>query len=130
MARPQRARPGAYRLCSAHAIRCPISGRSTGSRILCLGAWPDITPAGVQNVHQSRASQQFREELMPDDIPADRVTAIATAARVSLAPADAERIARAVAPTVARFARAKIDRALEPEPASFGAVQRTAHVSG
>jgi hypothetical protein len=43
---------------------------------------------------------------------------------VSLAPADAERIARAVAPTVARFARAKIDLSLETEPASFVAVQR------
>jgi hypothetical protein len=61
---------------------------------------------------------------MPDDISADRVTAIATAARVPLAPADAERIARAVSPTVARFARAKIDLSLETEPATFVAVQR------
>jgi len=61
---------------------------------------------------------------MPDDISPDRVTAIATAARVPLAPIDAERIARAVAPTAARFAAAKIDLALETEPASFAAVQR------
>jgi hypothetical protein len=38
---------------------------------------------------------------MPDDIFPDRVTAIATAAQVPLAPIDAERIARAVAPTAA-----------------------------
>jgi hypothetical protein len=53
---------------------------------------------------------------MPDEISADRVTAIATAARVPLAPIDAERIARAVAPTAARFAAAKIDLSLETEP--------------
>jgi len=62
--------------------------------------------------------------LMPDDISPDRVTAIAAAARVPLAPIEAERIARAVAPTAARFAAAKIDLALETEPASFAAVQR------
>ena len=61
---------------------------------------------------------------MPDDISPDRVTAIATAARVPLAAIDAARIARAVAPTAARFAAAKIDLALETEPASFAAVQR------
>jgi hypothetical protein len=61
---------------------------------------------------------------MPDDISPDRVTAIATAARVPLAPIDAERIARAVAPTVTRFAAAKVDLSLETEPASFAAVQR------
>jgi hypothetical protein len=59
-----------------------------------------------------------------DDISADRVNAVATAARVPLAPIDAERIARAVAPTVLRFARAKIELSLETEPASFAAVQR------
>src|SRR5258708_19444882 len=119
MARPQRARPGAYRLCSAHAIRCPISGRSTGSRILCLGAWPDITPAGVQNVHQSRAGQPFREELMPDDISADRVTAIATAARVPLAPADPDRIARPLSPTFPPSPPATTDLSLQPDPPTF-----------
>jgi hypothetical protein len=61
---------------------------------------------------------------MPDDICPDRVTAIATSARVPLTPVDAERIARAVAPTAARFAAAKIDLAMEIEPASFAAVQR------
>ena len=39
---------------------------------------------------------------MPDDISPDRVTTIATAARVPLAPTDAERIARAVAPALRR----------------------------
>ena len=61
---------------------------------------------------------------MPDDISPDRVTTIATAARVSLTPVDAERIARAVAPAAARFAAAKVDLSLETEPASFAAVQR------
>jgi len=61
---------------------------------------------------------------MPDDISADRVAAIATAARVPLEPSEEERIAHAVAPTVARFARAKIDLSLETEPASFVAAQR------
>jgi hypothetical protein len=59
-----------------------------------------------------------------DDISAERVSAVATAARVPLASIDAERIARAVAPTVGRFANAKIDLSLETEPASFLAVQR------
>ena len=61
---------------------------------------------------------------MPDDISPDRVIDIATAAGIPLTPVDAERIARAVAPTAARFAAAKIDLPLETEPASFAAVQR------
>ncbi|HET9816783.1 MAG TPA: hypothetical protein VFQ33_13570 [Xanthobacteraceae bacterium] len=61
---------------------------------------------------------------MPDDISPDRVIDIATAARIPLTPVDAERIARAIAPTAARFAAAKIDLPLETEPASFAAVQR------
>jgi len=61
---------------------------------------------------------------MPDDISPDRVTDIATAARLPLTPIDADRIAHAVAPTAARFAAAKIDLPLEAEPASFAAVQR------
>jgi hypothetical protein len=60
---------------------------------------------------------------MPDDISPDRVTAVASAARVPLAPNDAARIARAVAPVAARFAAAKVDLPLETEPASFVAVQ-------
>ena len=61
---------------------------------------------------------------MPDDISADRVSAIASAARVPLVSSAAARIARAVAPTAARFARAKIELSLETEPATFAAVQR------
>ena len=61
---------------------------------------------------------------MPDDISTDRVSAIASAARVPLVSSDAARIARAVAPTAARFARAKIELSLETEPATFAAVQR------
>ena len=61
---------------------------------------------------------------MPDDISPDRVTAVARAARVPLAPNDAARIARAVAPVAARFAAAKVDLPLETEPAGFIAVQR------
>ena len=61
---------------------------------------------------------------MPDDISPDRVTAVAGAARVPLAPSDAARIARAVAPVAARFAAAKVNLPLETEPASFVAVQR------
>jgi hypothetical protein len=61
---------------------------------------------------------------MPDEISPDRVTAIASAARVPLAPNDAARIARAVAPVAARFAAAKVDLPLETEPAGFIAVQR------
>lgn len=61
---------------------------------------------------------------MPDDISPDRVTAVASATRVPLAPNDAARIARAVAPVAARFAAAKVDLPLETEPAGFIAVQR------
>ena len=61
---------------------------------------------------------------MPDDISPDRVTTIAAAARVPLAPTDAERIARVVAPTAARFVAARIDLSLETESASFAAGQR------
>jgi hypothetical protein len=61
---------------------------------------------------------------MPDDLSPDHVAALAAAARVPLAPNDAGRIARAVAPTAARFAAASVDLALETEPASFVVVQR------
>jgi hypothetical protein len=60
---------------------------------------------------------------MPDQISPDRVTAIAGAARVPLAPDDAGRIARSVAPTAARFAAAQVDLSLETEPASFVVIQ-------
>ena len=61
---------------------------------------------------------------MPDDVTSERVAAMAAAARVPLEAGAAARIARAVAPTVARFAAEKVVLALETEPASFVAVQR------
>jgi len=61
---------------------------------------------------------------MPDDVTSERVAAMAAAARVPLEGGSAARIARAVTPTVARFAAEKVDLALETEPASFVAVQR------
>ncbi|TMJ27597.1 MAG: hypothetical protein E6G96_12735 [Alphaproteobacteria bacterium] len=61
---------------------------------------------------------------MPDDTSSERVSALAAAARVPLAPDDAGRIARAIAPTAGRFAAAQIDLPLEVEPASFNVVQR------
>jgi hypothetical protein len=61
---------------------------------------------------------------MSNDISSDRVLANGRAARVPLAPDDARRIARAVAPVAARFAAAKIELPMETEPASFLVVQR------
>jgi hypothetical protein len=61
---------------------------------------------------------------MTGEVKPDRVAAIAAAARIPLALEDVERIARAVTPTAARFAAAKIDLPLETEPASFVVVQR------
>jgi hypothetical protein len=61
---------------------------------------------------------------MLDDISPDRVTAVATAARVPLRPNDAARIARAIAPTAVRFAAANVDLSLETEPPSFVVIQR------
>jgi hypothetical protein len=61
---------------------------------------------------------------MTGEVEPDRVIAIAAAARIPLAPDDAERIARAATPTAARFAAAKIDLPLETEPSSFVVVQR------
>jgi hypothetical protein len=61
---------------------------------------------------------------MSSEVGPDRVAAIAAAARIPLAPQDAERIARAATPTASRFAAAKVDVPLETEPASFVVVQR------
>jgi hypothetical protein len=61
---------------------------------------------------------------MSDDVMPDRIAAIAAAARLPLAPEDAARIARAVAPTMARFTAAAIDLPLEVEPSSYVVVQR------
>jgi hypothetical protein len=60
---------------------------------------------------------------MPDDISAERIAALAAAARVPLAADGPARIARAVTPTVARFAAENIAMPLETEPSSFTVVQ-------
>jgi hypothetical protein len=59
-----------------------------------------------------------------DEVTAERVLTIAAAARVPLAPEAAARVARAVAPTVARLAAQPVDFAFETEPASFLVVQQ------
>ena len=61
---------------------------------------------------------------MPDEVTAERIAALAAAARVPLAEDAAARIARAVTPTVARFTQEKLTIALETEPATFVAMQR------
>jgi len=60
---------------------------------------------------------------MPDEISAERVAALAAAARVPLAADAPARIARAVTPTVARFAAENIAMPLETEPSSFVVTQ-------
>ena len=55
---------------------------------------------------------------MPDVSP-DRVAALAAAARVPLAEDAPARIARAVTPTVTRYAAENIAIPLETEPSSF-----------
>lgn len=61
---------------------------------------------------------------MPEQVPPERVLAIAAAARIPLAPASAARVADAVSPAVTRFAAAQASFSFETEPASFVAVQR------
>ena len=60
---------------------------------------------------------------MPDEVPAERIAAMAAAAGVPLEPASAARVARAVSPTVTRLAAAPVDFPFETEPASFLVVQ-------
>ena len=60
---------------------------------------------------------------MPDVSP-ERVAALAAAARVPLAEDAPARIARAVTPTVTRYAAENIAIPLETEPASFVVAQR------
>jgi hypothetical protein len=57
------------------------------------------------------------------DVSADRVAAMAAAARIPIADGAAARIAGAVTPTVTRYAAEKIAMPLETEPSSFLAVQ-------
>jgi hypothetical protein len=59
---------------------------------------------------------------MPDPISPERVVQIAAAARVPLPPGAAERVARAIAVPVARFATGDAAVPFEAEPATFLAV--------
>jgi hypothetical protein len=59
---------------------------------------------------------------MPDVTP-ERVAALAAAARVPIPDDAPARIARAVTPTVTRFADENIAMPLETEPSSFLVVQ-------
>jgi hypothetical protein len=58
------------------------------------------------------------------DVEPDRIRVMAEAARVPLRADAPQRIARAVAPNVARFAAEKLALALETEPSTFVVVQR------
>ena len=60
---------------------------------------------------------------MPD-VPPERIAALAAAARVPIADEAPARIARAVTPTVARYAQENIAMPLETEPSSFVVIQR------
>jgi hypothetical protein len=61
---------------------------------------------------------------MPDEVTPERVAAIAAAARVPLDQTVAARVARAVNPTVTRFAAEKLALPLEVEPATYAVVAR------
>jgi hypothetical protein len=61
---------------------------------------------------------------MSDQVTAERVAAVAAAARVPIAANAPARIAQAVGPTVARFAAVELDTSFETEPSTFVVVQR------
>jgi len=61
---------------------------------------------------------------MVNEVTPERVLAIAASARCPLDATTAARVARAVNPTLARFAKERIDLALEVEPATFAVVAR------
>ena len=60
---------------------------------------------------------------MPDVSP-ERIASLAAAARVPMADDAPARIARAVTPTVTRYAAENIALPLETEPSSFVVIQR------
>jgi hypothetical protein len=60
---------------------------------------------------------------MPDVDP-ERICVLAEAARVPLRAESPERIARAVTPTITRFAAENLAIPLETEPSTFVVVQR------
>jgi hypothetical protein len=59
---------------------------------------------------------------MPDEVTPERVAVIAAAARVTLEQTSAARVAKAVNPTVTRFADQRIALPLEVEPATYSVV--------
>jgi hypothetical protein len=61
---------------------------------------------------------------MPDEVTPERIAVMAAAGRVPLVPEACARVARAVAPTVARLSAERITLAFETEPSSFVVVQR------
>jgi hypothetical protein len=61
---------------------------------------------------------------MPDEVTPERVAAIAAAAGVPLDQTVAARVARAVNPTVTRFAAEKLALPMEVEPATYAVVAR------
>lgn len=61
---------------------------------------------------------------MPDDIDPERIRVIAAAARIPLGADSAARVARAVTPTVARFAAENFAVPFETEPSTFVVAQR------
>jgi hypothetical protein len=61
---------------------------------------------------------------MSEDVTAERISALAAAARIPLPDGAAARIARAVSPTVARYAAQNIALPMETEPSTFLVVQR------
>ena len=61
---------------------------------------------------------------MSDEVTPERILAIAASGRFPLDATEAARVARAVNLTVARFAKERIDLALEVEPATFVVVAR------
>jgi hypothetical protein len=61
---------------------------------------------------------------MPDDVTPQRIATLAAAARIPLDAESAARVARAVAPTIARLKAEPPEFPFETEPASFVVVQR------
>ena len=61
---------------------------------------------------------------MSAEVRPDRVAAIAAAARIPIEPDSCARVARAVTPTVTRFAALGPSIGFEVEPSSFAAIAR------
>ena len=61
---------------------------------------------------------------MPNEVTPERVATIAASARVPLDATAAGRVARAVNPTVTRFAAEKVNLSMEIEPATFIVIAR------